>query len=142
MKGKKTKKGQLSAEFLILLSFILIFFLIVLGLVNQRSAITNQEISNLYAKSIGDRVSQEINSIYLGGDGLSKSIALPTSLKDNTDYYIDILPQLQQVRIFWVREDNEQFYSAPLITSNIYGTLTNLTGNINISNDNGVVTIS
>lgn len=142
MKGKKTKKGQLSAEFLILLSFILIFFLIVLGLVNQRSTITNQEISNLYAKSVADRVSQEINSIYLSGDGLSKNIALPTNLKDNTDYSIEVLPQLRQVRIFWIRGDNEKFYSAPLITSNIAGSLTNLTGELNISNNNGIITIN
>jgi hypothetical protein len=138
----KSKKAQLSIEFLILLSFILIFFLIVLAVVNQRSAITNQEITNLYAKSVADQLSQEINSIYLGGDGLSKSVNLPEQLQDNTDYYVNILPDSKQVRIFWTREDNEQFYSAPLVNSNMAGMLINLSGQVNLTNNNGIVTIN
>ena len=135
------KRSQISAEFIIVLSALLIVILIIFSIFDKRSDeyFYNKRLMN--AKEYSEKVASNINTVYLAGSGARTLVELPPALRDQTSYSINIYPQHHIVEITWMSKNNIRHYSSQILTSNITGTLTNIHSNINITNTQGVILI-
>lgn len=142
MFANKTKKSQISVEFVMILAAMLIMFLIIFMAADKRTAEMYAGRTKLYAKMEADKLAAAINSIALAGNGASKIVQLPGTLRDNSAYNISIYPGSHRLEIFYSVSGENDHYSATLLTGVISGTLTNIRYPVNISNVNGGVLIS
>lgn len=135
------KKAQISTEFIIVFSIMLIMFLIILSIMNSRSDeyYYNKRLMN--AKEYSEKVASHINTVFLAGPGTSTVLPLPNTLRDETNYTINIYPQVRIVEISWMSKNTERQYTSQILTSNVTGSLVDIIGNINISNVEGGVLI-
>jgi len=138
---KKINKAQVSVDLIIVISMILLIFLVVFVTVYKRNDEVVSSRTKYYAKAVSDKLASEINTIYLAGDGATKTAELPASLKDNTDYSISIYPDARIVNINWSYTDKEMHYGSPIISKDITGTLTDISNDVVLTNNNGVVEI-
>ena len=134
-------KAQVSVDLIIVLSALFIIFLVVTVTVNYRQDEILSSRSRYNAKSVLDNLASEINSIYLAGDGTSKIIQIPSSLRDGKNFSINIYPDARFIEITWPFRDQKMRYNAPLVSSGISGDLTGINSTTNISNNNGVIRI-
>jgi uncharacterized protein (UPF0333 family) len=144
MKLRKIKldsKAQVSIEMIIILSLLLIVLIVNITASAKRNSILNSKGTEFYAKQVALQLSSELNAIHFAGDGVNKTINLPDDLRDGTQYNISIFPSSHVVDIVWEKNDR-QSYSASTITGNFNGTLTNLNGQVNLSNTLGVIQIN
>ena len=135
------KKAQLSIEFMIILSILLIISLTVITVVNSRTSTLESKQREYFAKQVALQFSSEINTVYLAGNGFNKTVALPPTLRDGTEYNISTHPEAHIINIEWTHID-KRHYQVPIITGNINGTLGNLSGNVNLSNSLGKIQIN
>jgi len=135
------KKAQISTELIIVLSALLIIFLIIISILNKRSDeyFFNQRYMN--AKEYSEKVASQLNTVFLSGPGTRARVELPQTLRDNTNYSINIYPQQHVVEIAWLSKNNIRHYSSQILTSNITGKISNINGNINITNIEGGIVI-
>lgn len=71
------KRGQVSAEFSIILVYvILVFFIILFVSVSQETLLKNVK-DNYEATAVAVKLSSVINNIYLGGDGARANVSIP-----------------------------------------------------------------
>ncbi len=132
------KKAQISVEFLIIIGVALIMFMFLFKIAADKSQQFAVQSSQLYAKQLTDKVAQNVNSIYLAGNGASKTIILPETMMNNLDYSINFYPDYNLVEINYSNGKYASFLFVPEIQTN----LTNINYPITIENNNGVVLIS
>lgn len=135
------QKAQLSSEFIIVLSIVLMVFLFFLSTIAKRSDdyIYNKRLMD--AKELNELVSTQINTIFIAGHGTSTKVMLPPNLKDSTNYTISIYPSERIVEITWMSKNNLRYYTTQILTSNISGKTTQINSEINLTNIDGGILI-
>lgn len=131
-------KAQISVDFIMIFSVALIIFLFLFSIVSKRNGELDSTRTLLYAKSVSDKLAFDINSIFLAGNGVTKTILLQSTLKDDTNYDLNIYPTEHLIKINW----NNRQYSSTLLTSSLSGALTSLQGEYDIANVDGIITIA
>jgi hypothetical protein len=127
------KKSQTSIEFIMITVAVLLVFLILIGLIFEKERDMDRYEIYLNAKKINDYVAMSVDQVYIAGDGSVKEIYIPPALIQNTDYTMQFVENLMEIK--W----EDKHYTTPMITSNITGTLKK--GYNNISNQNKVINI-
>ncbi len=137
-----TKKSQVSAELIIIFSVVFVVFAALVIAAYKNNDLLESSINEKYAKSQAQHLASEINNAYTAGNGFSKQIALPVSLRTGADYNLTINNTMRSVAAQWqVRESRT--YSYPLTTSNVTGKLSDFNKtSISIANQNGQIIIS
>ncbi len=139
--ARANRRAQATADFLIVVAVVMIVFLSIVGMIQHKNNFTMREKAKMQAKAVCDRAAQEINSVHLAGDGTGKTFFLPQRLKENTNYNLLVHPKSHIVEIRWDSFGEDKHYTSPLITSNITGTLNNISGRVALFNNNGQITI-
>jgi len=139
---KMARKGQAATDMLLSFAFLLIVFLIVLVIVKQRTDFSVKEQVRLEAKEVADRLAQEINSVYLAGEGMEKNYYLPGSLRGKDSYNLSIYAEHGFVEVMWIALGETRVYDAPLITRDVTGDLVNLFGRVSIINQNNNINVT
>lgn len=135
-------KSQISTEFIMIALIALIVFLIIFSIIDKRNNELYSTRTMLYARQEADNFASSINTIFLAGDGAGKTITLPETLRDDSDYIINIYPFSHLVDITWSFSGENRQYSATLITANITGSLSSLKNTtLTISNRDGGIII-
>jgi uncharacterized membrane protein (Fun14 family) len=122
-------------EFLVVLTFIMLIFLFLFTVISQRRDQLLSINRLLSAKETADSVAWNINEAFIAGYGTKKSIYLPNTLADNTNFSLKIIPKSRVVEIRWQQTQ----YLSPIVTSNITGNLTLAQGRLNITNSGGKI---
>lgn len=109
------EKAQSSIEFISVVGFVFLIFMISLIVVwdKQRGAI--EEKIFLDAKRVCDSIATNINTISEQGDGYYRYFSIPDKLYGGYDYNITIYPNISRV---WIKWDTHS-YSASIITANL-----------------------
>jgi hypothetical protein len=141
MRAKKCN-AQLSVEFIIILSIILVVFLTLFSTLEKRNSEVYATRTMLYAREVADNFASTINTIFLAGEGTKKTAVIPETLRDDSSYTIDIYPLSHAVEIRWNSSGQNNQYTATLITGNITGSLDSLHNRtLTISNRYGGIII-
>ena len=130
----KKMKSQVSTDLTIVLAVALIIFLSIFVTIENRNNELNHLKTKLYAKAICDKVAIEINTIFLAGDGAQKTVELPDSLKDNSNYIVNIYPKAHIVEVVWFYGNQTKYYHCPVVSGDLTCGLTNIVDDFNISN--------
>ncbi len=137
-----TKKSQVSAELIIIFSVVFIVFAVLVIVASKNNDMLELSINEKYAKSQAQYLASEINNAYAAGNGFSKQISLPITLRTGTEYNLTINNTMRIVAVQWQVREN-RVYSYPLITSNVTGKLSDFDKtNITIKNQNSQIVIS
>jgi len=130
------RKSEVSTEFISLVGFILIIFIIVLVTVGLR----NNEISEttIYADAqrIANLIANEIN-FAASIEGYYREFSLPLNLVNNIEYNVSINTNLRFVEVKW----NGKNAISNIITENVNGVVKPGVNKIKIKNDEGLVLI-
>ena len=138
----KMRKSQISAEFVIIASIILIVFLIMFSIIHKRNDELYSTRTMLYARQEADKLASNINTIFLAGNNAQKTIALPETLRDDKNYTINIYPSNHLIEIIWSSLGKNKQYTSTLITADVTGNLTSLKNTtLTISNSDGGIVI-
>ena len=135
-------KSQMSSEFIIIMSVILIIALSFLFASSNKEFQVDLLRASFYAKAEAEKVSSAINSVYISGDSSSQTVILHPTLKDNSDYKIKIYPQSRVVLVNYSFGRTEKIYTSPIVTSNITGNLSSIDYNLVIKNSDGVINVA
>jgi hypothetical protein len=135
------KKAQLTMEFILLLSGLLLAILVIISLFWSNPLYTTYSKPSINAREYAESLALEINNLFLAGDGTKAELLFHPTLIDNSEYVINIYSQNHLVEIKWYSAGELKQYSSQLITSSIKGNLTNLYGNINLTNIKGEIII-
>jgi hypothetical protein len=135
------KKAQLSTDFVITLSIILLIFIGIAFTVSLRHEQMLFVARRTYAEDIVEKLALNINSVYLAGDGTAKQVVLPLSLRDDGNYHIDVYPSEHLLEVTFWFDQQRRHYSYPIITANVTGTLTGINSTVNLTNIDGGITI-
>lgn len=138
-KPQSNIKSQVSIDFIIVTSAMMLVFLFLLTVIDHRSTELSGITTRLSAKEVADNLAWNINEAFISGYGSKKSIFVPESLYDQTNFNLTVIPRARLVQITW--GTGTQQYTSPLVTSNITGNLTLVQGMLNITNDEGTIKI-
>ena len=133
--------SQIAAEFLIIIAAVLIIGVVLLAVFSSREQQIDSERAGIYASAQAEELSSIINSVYIAGDGASKTLFLPSSLRDNSDYGLKIYPASRAVVINYSVNGGQRIYSSSILTSNISGIINPVAGEILVRNVNGGVSV-
>ena len=117
------KKAQISTEFIIIASVVLVVFLVIFTIIDKRNDEFFASRTKIYVKELCDKVATEINAIFLAGNGATKRIILPETLKDDTDYLVNVYPTSHLVEIQWIYRDEVRQYTCPILFDDLTGDL-------------------
>ena len=137
----ENKKAQISVDFIIVLSVALLVFLVLFNIISNRRDDMNSASTLLAAKEVADKLAIEVNTIHLAGDGAFKTVTLPETLRDNSDYNITIYPKYHVIEVNWNYLGNMKKYSSAIVTGNVNGSISSINGFVNLTNDNGVIMV-
>lgn len=133
------KKSQTIAEFIIMLSVVLVIFVVFFNVFDE----TRDEISilnaELLAKQQAQKLASGIDSVYLAGSGSRMNVYLPDTLKGGINYNITIMPQKHILYVQYSHFQDTRVYQFPIITGNITGNTTDINGGINLTNTDGEI---
>lgn len=87
---KQHLKGQAAMEFLLLMSFLLFIFIIMLGIIASNISYINKKKINLIGEDIVTKVQKEINLASRVLDGYSRDFYIPQRL-GNKNYNISVI---------------------------------------------------
>jgi len=135
------KKTQIAAEFLIVAAAVLIIGVVLLTVFSSREQQIDSVRAGIYASAQAEELSSIINSVYMAGDGASKTFFLPSSLRDNSNYGLRIYPSSRAVVINYSVNGEQRLHSSPVLTSNITGILNLSLGEILVRNTNGGISV-
>ncbi len=86
-------RGQISVDFLVGISVVILIFLVLMGYVSQRQREVSGAMVMLNAKKVCRDLAGSINHVYLSGDNTVKEITLPVALRGGKNYTIKIYPR-------------------------------------------------
>lgn len=127
-------KLQVSVEFMILVSLLLLVFIAVIGGNSYLQKNMMSIKSDTEAKKLSDKIAFEINTAVKTGDGYEKRFYIEESFAGI--YYFDIEIENYSVNIRW----DDKVTSSPIIVKNITGSVTK--GWNLIKNTDGVINVS
>jgi len=135
-------RGQSSTELIIILAVFFLLLLSVLAVVSQRDDLFFALQPRLSARTVADQFATELNSVFLGGEGTTATVVLPAVLDDGSPYFLSVEPPARLVEIRWEHRGGVEHYGAPLIIARVDGTLTNLSGAVEITHTGSGVLLS
>lgn len=106
-------KSQIAVEFLVVFSIIATLSLLILNVVKITDTANVVDEDALDARGIADTLAQQINNVYLLGNGAKADIKLPDSLSKQKNYSISLINHL--VSISW----DDEIYTVPIIVGNV-----------------------
>lgn len=130
----EAKKGQSSIEFLTLVIFAMVLFVLFYGEVLKKN---NEVLINKIdaeGSLIADKVANEVNIALTQGDGYSKEFMLPGKVYS---YEYNISTSSNMVFVEWVRNNKQNSRSARIIVENVTGSFK--AGTNTIKNVYGVI---
>ncbi len=134
-------KAQVSVEFMISLSIMLLLFLLLSGIASQRFDQAMHERIDGSAKAVLATFVMNLNSVFIGGEGATLSIDLPLTIENNDGYAIHILPGTNLARITYANPGGMQYYDLPLITRATTGRTEGINGTVTFTNQDQEVLI-
>ena len=137
----KKKKTQIAAEFLIIAAAVFIIGVALLTVFSSREQQIDSVKAGIYASAQAEEFSSIINSVFLAGEGASKTFFLPTSLRDDSNYGLRIYPESRAVVINYSVNGEQRLRSSPVITSLITGSLNLSSGAVLVRNVNGGISV-
>jgi len=129
-------KGQISTEFLVMSSFLILMFGISIGAYANSMSGTSEIGRKVDARAICLRIASAISAVASAGDGSAVVIELPYYIGDK-NYVINFYPSDQRVAIRYYDGSQSCFTQ----TNNFTDTMTS-NRTLIIKNNNGSVTIS
>ncbi len=135
------RKSQVSVEFMIVIAIALVMFMFLLDLASKQSQQFEMQSTRIYARQLTDSFAQEINALFVAGNGASKRVELPDTLQDNTQYSLKIYPEYRVVEINYTSFGAAGRYNAMLTTSQIKTSMTYFAKPVTLQNDNGMMII-
>jgi hypothetical protein len=134
-------KGQVSAELILLLAGLLTMFLIIFSMSNNNINHSRYGQDNLNARIYADKLAANINAAFIAGNGTTATLEIPRSLISNSNYSIDIFPIHHIVQITWTGDSGANQYMSQILTGNISGNLSHISGNLRITNKDGGIVV-
>jgi uncharacterized protein (UPF0333 family) len=122
-------KGQITMEFILTFSLVLMIFLIGIFIYYQRSESNILSEERWSAQKNASNIAKIINAVYLGGDGTTYSEYINWSVGD-------IEVEDNSVRVF---VSGGEFFSSPIISDNVVWDISTQTGFFVCSKLNGGV---
>jgi hypothetical protein len=129
----KNKTGQISVDLIIVLAIVFVIFIIILTTVYSRDDSFISQRTKYYASTLCNKIALNVNTVFLSGEGINKTIFIPLKLKDGTNYSVNIYPRLHYVEVLWNFRGETQRYTCTTLFGNLQGNYTGRIGNINIS---------
>jgi uncharacterized protein (UPF0333 family) len=126
-------RSQLSVEFIILFSGMLLIFVILFSTYFNKQQELDSQNMLFEAKSITHELAWSINSVHTSGFGTNTSITIPTTLFGKTNF--NITNYGNSIWILWTGGS----YSYPLITDNVSVTYSKKSQFTVYDSGNGVV---
>ncbi|MFC1697663.1 hypothetical protein ACFL1H_04995 [Nanoarchaeota archaeon] len=114
--GRMNNKGQSAVEFLMLLGFLMIFFLVLFGFLNQRMSIASYENKYIRLDNIGDYIRNEFEIASFALDGYEREFSLPGNLEGydyNANVYVTDIGYLNELVLTYDDEEYEIVYILP-----------------------------
>mgnify|MGYP001615436703 CR=1 FL=1 len=137
----QSKKSQVSAEFIIIISVLMIIFIAIISSSKPKENQLNEIRAEIYAAAEAEKLAEEISAVYLAGDGASKEVVFPSSLREGSNYHLTIYPISHLVLINYSSEGRQRAYSSTIVTAEVSGNISMINSAITLRNINGVVTI-
>lgn len=122
---KRHIKGQSAIEFMILAGFLLFTFILILGVVSDRTSYTNKKRDIILGEDLVTKAQKEINLAARVLDGYSRNFSLPKKL-GNKEYNITIMG-----KEIIVSTEKQDFWR---VIPSVVGNLTKGTNKINKTN--------
>lgn len=135
------RKSQVSVEFMIVIAIALVMFMFLLDLASRQSQQLGMQSTRIYARQLADNFAQEMDALFIAGNGASKRIDLPDTLQDNTPYSLAVYPEYRVVEINYTSFGTAGRYNTMLTTSQIKTSMTYFAKPVTLQNDNGVMII-
>lgn len=136
------RKAQVSVEIIILLSALLI---LLMGIISSFAPASDRSFFSkrgMSAREYSETLAYGINNVYLAGPGSSATISLPKTLIDNTAYNITIYRSQHILEISWKARQDIERHQLQLLTADLNGNLTGISGDVGLSNVNGTIMIT
>jgi len=84
----KKKKGQISIEFFVIFTIIILLFVFFSLLFFNKFLLLNNRAISFSAEEICETLSYSVDNVYFSEEGTSTSVYLPTILKNNQNYSV------------------------------------------------------
>ncbi len=134
-------RGQVTVEYIVILSLVSIVFLVTISTVMAGSKAQAQAVWARNAAGIARQVAWEIDKAHIGGDGYKHNITIPQRLIGGVDYNITVRPRL--VTVIAIPYGSE--FEWKVITADIEGVATGMSiekGILTFCNYQGSVNIT
>ncbi len=126
------KKGQISIEFVIIMSVLFLLLLFSLNVFQEKQTGLTYSKQQFEAKLLSEKIARTINEVYLSGNGTSTTIILEKKF----DYNITVINNAIVVEL-----ENNIYKDSPLLTNNVLINSIELGKKTNFRNNNGVIEI-
>jgi hypothetical protein len=137
----KTKlRGQVTAEFIVIMALVSIVFLVIINFIAQERKTSAQSLWAQDAKDTAMKLAEGIDAVFLAGSGSSMNVTVPKRLVGGLNYTITVRPRLVSVAVPAYGRDFEWKYMVSTVDGSTSG-LHLEPGTIVLSNDNGTVTL-
>lgn len=136
------KNSQISVEIIILLAALLILLMAIISSFAPSSDRSFFSKRGMSAREYSEKFAYALNSIYLAGPGSSSSVSIPATLIDNTPYNITIYPSQHLLEISWKARQDFEHHQLQLLTADIGGNLTSISGDVQLENINGTIIVT
>ena len=130
------RKSEVSTEFISLVGFILVIFIIVLIIVGSKNKDISESIIFSDAQRIANLIANEIN-FAASIRGYYREFTLPPRLVESVNYSVFVNTDFRFVEVKW---DSKSVISN-IITGNVSGTVNPGVNRIEIKNEEGLVLI-
>lgn len=128
-------KGQVAIEMVIIFGIILLLFIVIFTVFEQRSTILEEQTIRLKATEQVQRVALAFNTVFLLGHNAQQQFYLPDSFFSQ-NYTLTISNQSKLVTL----QTQDLVFQAPLVSSRFDSQT--LSGTITLQNQNGTVVIT
>jgi hypothetical protein len=133
-------RGQVTLEFIVIIAIAFIIFLIIFSFISQERRSANQMVWSQDAQNLANSIADNINSVYLAGNGARINMTLPIKLIGAIDYGVTVRRRLVTVSTpLYEREFDSKTQVADVCNS--YVGLNVVVGEIMIVNMNNTVCI-
>lgn len=126
-----TAKGQISAEFFLLIMASMIIFIIFFAIFDNMNNLLGRLQTLDRSKAVASSVARAVNAAFLGSDGLVVNVSIPSN------YGLELHP--------WavIAKDRSNFSgSAPLMTGNVSIAVAEGATVVQVRNENGTIRVS
>ena len=139
MKDISNQRAQISSEFVIILSVMLIIFVSLVFLAMRNATLAYAEYDAQDADYLASLLRLHLNNVLLAGDGTTIAVLLPSVIGRNTPYTITVYPASRILVIAYGTHHS----SSSISSSSISGTLSFVGGDtITIANQKETIVLT